>query len=167
MIRALLLGLITPVAAAAAAAADTSLFGVNMNKSGDGMGVPMQIVLLLTLLTLLPAVVMTITPFLRIAIVLHFLRQALGTQSTPSNQVLLGLSLFLTLLVMQPVARTCTPGLGTDGRRAMTDRSRPSSGHQAAANFLVRFAREKDIRLFLEISHTPAPRNPADLDLAS
>jgi len=51
---------------------------------------PMQIVILLTLLTILPAVVMSITRFLRIAIVLHFLRQALGTQTTPSNQVLLG-----------------------------------------------------------------------------
>ena len=64
----------------------------------------MQIVILLTLLTLLPAAVMSITPFLRITVVLHFLRQALGTQSTPSNQVLLGLALFLTILIMQPVA---------------------------------------------------------------
>ena len=64
----------------------------------------MQIVILLTLMTLLPAAVMCITPFLRITIVLHFLRQALGTQSTPSNQVLLGLSLFLTIVIMQPVA---------------------------------------------------------------
>ncbi len=63
----------------------------------------MQIVILLTLMTLLPAAVMSITPFLRIVVVLHFLRQALGTQSTPSNQVLLGLALFLALLVMQPV----------------------------------------------------------------
>ena len=52
----------------------------------------MQIVILMTLLTLLPALVMSITPFLRIAIVLHFLRQALGTQTVPSNQVLVGLA---------------------------------------------------------------------------
>src|SRR5947209_19121650 len=63
----------------------------------------MQIVILMTLMTLRPAAVMCITPFLRITIVLHFLRQALGTQSTPSNQVLLGLSLFLTIIIMQPV----------------------------------------------------------------
>ena len=54
----------------------------------------MQIVVLMTLLTLLPAIIMSITPFLRISIVLHFLRQALGTQSAPSNQVLVGLALF-------------------------------------------------------------------------
>ena len=63
----------------------------------------MQIVILLTLLTLLPAAVMSVSPFLRIVIVLHFLRQALGTQSAPSNQVLVGLALFLAFLIMQPV----------------------------------------------------------------
>ena len=63
----------------------------------------MQIVVLLTVLTVLPAVIMSVTPFLRITVVLHFLRQALGTQGTPSNQVLIGLALFLTILIMQPV----------------------------------------------------------------
>jgi flagellar biosynthetic protein FliP len=56
---------------------------------------PMQILLLLTALTLLPAAFVSVTPFLRITLVLHFLRQALGTQSVPSNQVLLGLAVFL------------------------------------------------------------------------
>ena len=59
-------------------------------KGGLTLSTPTQIVILLTLLTLLPAVVMSVSPFLRIAIVLHFLRQALGTQSAPSNQVLVG-----------------------------------------------------------------------------
>ena len=79
-----------------------SLFGISAHN-GTSLSVPMQIVFLLTLMTLLPAAVMSITPFLRIAVVLHFLRQALGTQSTPSNQVLIGLSLFLSLIIMQPV----------------------------------------------------------------
>ena len=70
---------------------------------GTTLSVPMQMALGLTLLTLLPAVIMCITPFLRIAVVLHFLRQALGTQTAPSNQVLIGLSLFLSLLVVQPI----------------------------------------------------------------
>src|SRR5258708_15140827 len=68
------------------------------------LSVPMQIVILMTALTLLPAIVMCITPFLRISIVLHFLRQALGTQSVPSNQVLVGLSLFLSMVLIQPIA---------------------------------------------------------------
>ena len=78
----------------------------------------MQIVLLLTVLTLLPAAVMSMTPFLRITVVLHFLRQALGTQTAPSNQVLLGLALFLTHA--HHAAGGCRhvpPGLGSDGKR--------------------------------------------------
>ena len=67
------------------------------------LGTPMQIIVLMTLLTLLPAILMSVTPFLRISIVLHFLRQALGTQTAPSNQVLVGLSLFLTLALIQPL----------------------------------------------------------------
>ncbi|MGA9628173.1 MAG: flagellar biosynthetic protein FliP, partial [Bryobacteraceae bacterium] len=104
-ISAIVVGLLLAASPLGAAAASTdSLFGINMTKSGESLSVPMQIVILLTVLTMLPAVVMSITPFLRIAIVLHFLRQALGTQTTPSNQVLLGISLFLTMLIVQPVA---------------------------------------------------------------
>ena len=98
---------VLPVAAGSAIAAPppASVLGITLvqNKGGDSLGVPMQIVLLLTLLTILPAILMSITPFLRITVVLHFLRQALGTQSTPSNQVLVGLALFLSLIVVQPV----------------------------------------------------------------
>ena len=76
-----------------------------LGSAKSGISAPMQIVLLLTALTLLPAALVSVTPFLRIAIVLHFLRQALGTQTAPSNQVLVGLALFLTILTMQPIAR--------------------------------------------------------------
>ena len=150
----------------AAASGGTTLFGIDMSKSGDGLGVPMQIVLLLTLLTLLPAVVMTITPFLRIAIVLHFLRQALGTQNTPSNQVLLGLSLFLTILIIQPVA-TDMYHQGWEPLQAnqMTTEQAFDAGTKPLKTFLLRFAREKDVALFLEMSHTPAPRTAEELPL--
>jgi len=89
------------------AAANDSLLGITLvqNKGGQTLGVPMQIVLLLTVLTMLPAILMCVTPFLRTIVVLHFLRQALGTQTTPSNQVLVGLALFLALLVVQPVGQ--------------------------------------------------------------
>src|ERR671939_840412 len=89
---------------AAVSAAAQGLAPLQLGKGGPALSVPMQIALSLTLLTLLPAAVMCVTPFLRITIVLHFLRQALGTQTTPSNQVLIGLALFLTLVIIQPVA---------------------------------------------------------------
>lgn len=165
VIRGLLV-LLTAIPAVAATAEPLSLFGISAGKSGSSVSVPMQIVILMTLMTLLPAAVMSITPFLRITIVLHFLRQALGTQSTPSNQVLLGLALFLTIVIMQPVAadmyhqgwEPLEAGQVT-GQQAMDQAARP------LRHFLVRFARDKDIRLFVEIAHAPAPHSPEDLDL--
>src|SRR5271170_3312399 len=70
---------------------------------GASGSVPWNVVVLLTLLTLLPALVVALTPFTRLLIVFHFLRQALGTQTAPSNQTLIGLSLVLTYFLMQPV----------------------------------------------------------------
>jgi flagellar biosynthetic protein FliP len=152
---------------AGAAPAPNSLLGINMSKSGDSLSLPMQIIILMTLLTLLPAVVMTITPFLRIAIVLHFLRQALGTQSTPSNQVLVGLALFLTILVIQPVATDMYhQGWEPLENNQLTSAQAFDAGTKPLKTFMSRFAREKDVQLFLEMSHTPAPRNAGDLTLS-
>jgi flagellar biosynthetic protein FliP len=155
-------------AAPAAAAANPdplSLLGVSAGKNG-GLGMPMQIVILLTLLTLLPAAVMSITPFLRITVVLHFLRQALGTQNTPSNQLLLGLSLFLTIVIMQPVATDMyRQGWEPMEEGRLTTQQAMEEGAKPLRQFLLRFAREKDIQLFVEIAHAPAPRAPADLEL--
>jgi len=157
---------VTALPALAAPAGPLALFGISDGKGTGGLSVPLQIVVLLTLMTLLPAAVMAVTPFLRITVVLHFLRQALGTQSTPSNQVLLGLALFLTIVLVQPVAvemyrqgwEPLEAGKLT-APEAMERAARPLS------QYLLRFAREKDIRLFVEISHAPAPRTPADLEL--
>jgi flagellar biosynthetic protein FliP len=158
------------LAAGAAMAAKTqepaSLLGVNMSNSGESLGVPMQIVILLTLLTLLPAVFMAITPFLRITIVLHFLRQALGTQTTPSNQVLVGIALFLALLVISPVAADVYhQGWEPLENNQLTADQAFDAGARPLKVFLARFAREKDVQLFVEITHAPAPHNPSDLDL--
>jgi flagellar biosynthesis protein FliP len=156
-----------PCWAARAKSPDT-LFGVSLTpgKGGAQLGVPLQILLLMTALTLLPAVVMSITPFLRITIVLHFLRQALGTQTAPSNQVLVGLSLFLTMLIVQPVVsdiyhRAWTP---LESGQITADEAFAEGG-RPLKTFLLRFAREKEIRLIVDISKTPAPRTPDELEL--
>jgi flagellar biosynthetic protein FliP len=161
-----LTGATPPLGAAAQTTSDPlALFGISA-KNGTSLSVPMQIVILLTLMTILPATVMSITPFLRIVIVLHFLRQALGTQSTPSNQVLLGLALFLSLIVMQPViADMYHQGWEPMEGGTLTSQQAFDQGTKPLRQFLVRFAREKDIQLFIELSKAPPPRNPADLDL--
>jgi flagellar biosynthetic protein FliP len=152
--------------AMAASSEPLSLLGISAGKTGGSLSVPMQIVILLTLMTVLPAAVMCITPFLRIVIVLHFLRQALGTQSTPSNQVLLGLSLFLAIVIMQPVvADMYHQGWEPMEAGTLTPTQALEQGSKPLHNFLIRFAREKDIKLFIEIARAPAPRSPADLDL--
>jgi flagellar biosynthetic protein FliP len=148
------------------AAEPLSLFGITASKGGASLSSPMQIIILLSLMTLLPAAVMCITPFLRITIVLHFLRQAMGTQSTPSNQVLLGLALFLTIVIMQPVAADMYhQGWEPMEAGRLTPAQAVDEAGKPLRTFLIRFAREKDIRLFVEIAHDPAPRNSADLGL--
>jgi flagellar biosynthesis protein FliP len=149
-----------------APAGPLSLFGISAEKSGSTLSVPMQIILLLTLMTLLPAAVMSVTPFLRITVVLHFLRQALGTQTAPSNQVLLGLALFLTIVLMQPVAaQMYHQGWEPMESGQLAPQQALDQGIRPLRTFLTRYAREKDVRLFVEIAHEPAPRTPADLDL--
>jgi flagellar biosynthetic protein FliP len=159
-------GLSVPLMAAAKPGAAAPLMGIDLSKGGETLSVPMQIVIMLTLLTLLPAVVMSITPFLRITIVLHFLRQALGTQTAPSNQVLVGIALFLTILIIGPVASDMYhQGWEPMQANQLTPEQAFDAGTKPLKVFLTRFAREKDVKLFIDISHAPAPRTPADLDL--
>lgn len=151
---------------ASAAAPTGPLLGASLTPGNQAISAPMQVIILLTVLTLLPAAVMSITPFLRITVVLHFLRQALGTQSAPSNQVLLGLALFLTILIMQPVATEMYhKGWEPMEQGKITVSQAFDEGSKPLRTFLLRFAREKDIRLFVEVTHAPAPRTPADLDM--
>jgi flagellar biosynthetic protein FliP len=159
----LLIGFLAGVQAAAAPA---GLSGGRAASSPDALGAPLQIVLLLTGLTLLPAVLVSLTPFLRISLVLHFLRQALGTQTAPSNQVLAGLSLFLSLLLVQPVAQSAyEQGWKPFEAGQLDSRQAWEQGTRPVKDFLLRFTREKDLALMVEITKAPAPSSPRDLGL--
>ena len=155
-------------AAGSAASPSSSFLGMSIGHDTalKSASVPMQIVILLTALTVLPAMIMCVTPFLRITLVLHFLRQALGTQTVPTNQVLVGLSLFLTLIVMNPVVQQVYSESWKpleDGKITVDEAL--ETGAKPLKTFLLRFAREKDIRLFVELSHTPRPATPGDVSL--
>jgi flagellar biosynthetic protein FliP len=155
----------TAVLLASAGAAQSEM--VPRVAGGPTLSVPMQIALSLTLLTLLPAFVMCVTPFLRITIVLHFLRQALGTQSTPSNQVLLGLALFLTVPLIQPVAsEVYTTAWQPMQAGQLTQSQALEAASKPLRGYLIRFAREKDIRMLVQSSGMPAPRNSHELSLS-
>ena len=158
------------LAGAGSLSAETSksVSGVTLiaSKGAQTLSLPLQIVVLMTLLTLLPAAIMTVSPFLRITVVLHFLRQALGTQSTPSNQVLIGLALFLTILIMQPVlSEMYTAGWAPMESGQIDSAQDFEQGMQPLKAFLIRYVREPDVRLFLKAAHAPAPARPADLGL--
>jgi flagellar biosynthetic protein FliP len=135
----------------------------------DGVGslsAPLQLVLMLTLLSFLPAILVTMTSFTRIVIVFHFLRQALGTQEVPSNQILIGLALFLTMFIMAPVGdRIHTVAVGPamagtiDVREALTRATPPMR------EFMLKQTREADLALFVQASRTERPETPQDLPM--
>lgn len=155
-------------AGSVAAAPNDTLFGIALTqgKGASVLGVPLQIVVLLTALTLLPAVIVSITPFLRITLVLHFLRQALGTQTAPSNQVLIGLALFLSLIIVRPVAEEMYKTGWEPLEQGKVSRQEAwDQGTRPLKSFLLRFAREKDIALMVETTKSAQPKRPEDLDL--
>ena len=151
---------------ASAAPAKTILPGVTLTPLTAGDSSALQIVLLMTVLTALPAIFVSATPFLRIIVVMHFLRQALGTQTTPSNQVLVGISLFLTLLLIQPVASDVYEHAwkpyeaGTLDPEAAWD-----VGSAPVKTFLLKFTREKDLQLFAELAKTGPVKDRSQLGL--
>lgn len=128
--------------------------------------VPWSIVLGLTLLTLLPALLLSMTPMVRLLVVFHFLRQALGTQTAPSNQVLMGLALMMTWFLMQPVMvqveqTAVTPySAGTiSGTEAI------ARGMTPVKQYMLRYAREKDLAVFASAGMASQPRSKEDLPM--
>jgi flagellar biosynthetic protein FliP len=136
-----------------------------LKVSGVGSSSPQwTIVALLTFLTLIPSLIICMTPFARLLIVFHFLRQALGLQTTPSNQTLIGLSLIMTFFIMQPVANTIFTTAITpmqDGK--ITAMQAVERGAIPVRQFMTHYVREKDVELFLEMAKEPRPANKDDI----
>lgn len=160
------LALLAPMPLVSAASDPLLRLGAPGLGGREGLGYPLQIVVLLTALTLLPAILVSVTPFLRISVVLHFLRQALGTQTVPSNQVLVGLSLFLSLLIMHPVLKEAyETGWAPMEAGKLSGAEAYEHGSKPIKVFLLRFAKERDLALMLDITKSPPPKHPMDLDL--
>jgi len=134
--------------------------------AGTSGTVPWNIVVLLTLLTLLPALIVALTPFARLLVVFHFLRQALGVQTAPSNQTLIGLSLVLTYFLMQPVGARIYDAAIVPFERGQIDAwAAIEQGTPPLRQFMLKFAREKDLALFLELAQAPRPARPEDVPM--
>ena len=128
--------------------------------------VPWSIIITLTALTLIPSVLMCVTPFARLLIVFHFLRQALGLQTTPSNQTLIGLSLTLTFFIMQPVAiKVYQDAIIPMQAGQITALEALDRGEIPMRKFMSHYVREKDVALFIELAKEPKPASPDDLSM--
>ena len=120
----------------------------------------------LTLLTLLPAILLSMTPMVRLLVVFHFLRQALGTQTAPSNQVLMGLALMMTWFLMQPVLLEVEQKAVTPYRAgSITGESAIESGIAPVKQYMLRYAREKDLMVFAAAGMTVRPQTKMDLPI--
>lgn len=118
------------------------------------------ILVLLTLLTLIPSVLICMTPFARLLIVFHFLRQALGLQTTPSNQTLIGLSAIMTFFLMQPVGTAIYRGSVVpfqEGQITPLDAVVRAGGPMR--EFMAHYVRQKDVALFVDLAREPRPAN--------
>ncbi len=127
---------------------------------------PWTILLVLTLITLLPAILMCMTPLVRLLVVFHFLRQALGTQTAPSNPTLMGLALMMTWFLMTPVLNQVDRQAVEPFRQGqITGMDAIERGAQPVKHFLLRYAREKDLALFTSAGQIPRPNTPDDLPM--
>ena len=133
-------------------------------ETGDSMSVGVQLLLLMTVLSLVPAILMMVTSFIRIAIVLSFARSAIGMQQMPPNQILLGLSLFLTVFVMAPIWTTINENAlqpYLDNQMSLDDAM--TRGSQPLREFMLKQTRERDLGLFVALGKLPQPNTPDDL----
>ena len=125
-----------------------------------------QLVIIMAIASLLPAIILTCTCFARFLVVFSFLKNGLGTQGAPPNQVLVGLALFMTLFVMAPVAtqvhdQALRPYL--DGR--LNETQAIDAAAPAIKDFLLPRTRQEDLALFYEVSGSPRPATAADVPL--
>ena len=152
-------------AAPAAAPASPSLPAVNVGQIGNQpVSMPMQVLLLMTSITLLPALLLGVTAFTRIIIVLSLLRQALGTGQAPSNQVLLALALFLTAMVMQPVFdQSWSAGIAPYLDKQMDFRTAWEAASGPFRTFMLAQVRENDLMTFANLSNTGPYATPQDV----
>jgi flagellar biosynthetic protein FliP len=128
--------------------------------------VPWAIVVGLTLLTLVPALLLSMTPLVRLLVVFHFLRQALGTQTAPSNQVLMGLALMMTWFLMQPVLLEVEhTAVAPYSAGTVTGEQALDLGVVPVKRYMLRYAREKDLAVFASAGLVVRPQRREDLPI--
>jgi flagellar biosynthesis protein FliP len=142
------------------AGVDEQLFGA------EGLGSSLKIIAVLSALSLLPAVILTVTSFVRTIVVLSFIRQGIGSQETPPNQVLVGLAMFLTLFVMTPVMdQIKATGLDPYLKGEIGEAKAFENALVPLRSFMLRHTRQADLALFYNATETALPETPDDVSM--
>jgi len=143
---------------------------VQVDQSSDPQDlVPtLQIVLLLTILSLAPSILIMMTSFTRLIIVFYFLRQSLATQTVPSNQILVGLALFITFFIMKPVIDEINDNaLQPYLNKQISQAEAIEKAKSPLRKFMLKQTREKDLKLFVDLRGEGKPKPPADVSFSS
>lgn len=134
----------------------------NVNISLNGANTPknyvdnIQLLIILTILTLLPSIIVMMTSFIRIIVVFSFLRTAMGTQQAPPNQVLTGLAIFLTIFIMVPTFNTInTTAIQPYLNNTITQQQAITEGSKPLRQFMLKQTRQSDLKLFIDIAKVP------------
>ncbi len=164
------MGLVLAVLPDLAMAEPFQLPNVSLQIGGEGdnpqqnLSTVLQLILILTILTLAPAILILLTSFVRIVVVLGFIRTSLATQQMPPNQVLIGLALFLTFFVMAPTLQEVnSQGLQPYLKGQVNEQVAFEKGMEPLSQFMFKQTREKDLALFVKLSKMERPRNFGDI----
>ena len=155
-----------PTDSAAAGALDRA-FGELGGAGGEPLSLSLQLLLVMGLLTILPALILMMTSFTRIIVVLAILRQALGLQQSPPNQVLIGIALFLSLFIMAPTLdRVNTSAIEPYSAGEINAEVAIERAGGEFHKFMIRQTRENDLQMFSDIAGAPKFESPEEVPLS-
>lgn len=141
---------------------------VNQTNGQTEYALSLKIMIAMTLLTLLPAILMAATSFTRIMIVLAIMRQAMGMPNIPTNQIMIGLALFITLFVMSPVAEEVNSvAIQPFMSQQLTEEQALEKGLQPFKQFMLKQTRKGDIKLFQQLAKQKAPKEIGDISMTT
>ncbi len=153
-----------PALAASAVPVPNINIGIGTSSNPHDLAVTLQIMALLTILSLAPAILIMTTAFIRIVVVLSFLRNALAVQNTPPNQVLIGLAMFLTFYIMAPYwSQANTNGIQPYLSGQISQQEAVQKVAAPLREFMFKQTRESDLALFVNLSKAPRPQTQADV----
>ena len=138
---------------------DDNTLDINISSNAGSMKLEstLQILIMLTILSLAPSIFIMVTSFTRIVVVFHFLRTALGTQTTPPNQVIVGLALFITIAIMSPVfTEVNTKAIKPYTAGKIKQEQAIEKGLSPLREFMLKQTREKDLKLFMDLNKKSA-----------